>query len=311
MSEKKPKPAQKKPAPAPKKAAKAKAPARVKKAPAPTVEEPAPPHDPSQPLPRMNDETFVQAYLANGLNATQAYATVHPKAKATTCRSEGPRLLQNPDIAARVAHLSHARAAEFEVDGKELLRHTLAIATADHRALSEYRYLCCRYCHGKDHKYQRTLAEFDRDRVKHERSELEREAKCLLANKAFTPKDFDELGGPGFNEWADPVADCPNCFGRGVGRTVLNDTRTLAPDAAILYAGMKEGKDGIEMRSHDKGKALDMLFRHKGLFEADNAQQAAATSPEALARMAAAMEAGRAAQLQKLSDRRGSGFTGD
>jgi hypothetical protein len=303
-------PARKKPAPA-KKAAKPKAPARAKKrAPAPRAEDSLA-HDPATPLPRMSDELFVQAYLANGLNATQAYRTVHPKAKPTTAGSEGPRLLQHPDVSARVAYLSAARAKKFEVDGEELLRQANAVANADHRHLSQYVYRCCRFCHGLEHGYQRTVAEMNRDRKKFEREELEREAKAMLADKPHRPREFDEEGGDGFNEWADPHKDCPNCFGRGVGRMEIADTRTLPEDAAILFAGVEETKDGLKVKMHDKGKALDMLFRHKGLFEADNAQQAAATSPEALAAMAAAMEAGRAAQLKKLADRRGSGFTGD
>lgn len=312
MSDKQSKPAKKKPAPA-KKAAARKAPARAKK-PAPQKShdtEQVADFDPTKPLPRTNDELFVQAYLANGLNATQAYKTTHPKAKDTTARSEGPRLLQNPEVSARVAHLSAARAKKFEVDGEELLRQTNAVANADHRHLTQYVYRCCRFCHGKGHQHQRTAAEMRRDRLRHENDENKREAAALLGGKDYTRAKFDEEGGDGFNEWADPHKDCPNCFGRGVGRMEIADTRTLPPDAAILFAGVEETKDGLKVKMHDKMAAQNMLFKHKGLFEADNAQQAAATSPEALAAMAAAMEAGRAAQLKKLADRRGSGFTGD
>lgn len=310
MSKKQSTPAKKKPAPA-KKTAAPKAPARVKK-PAAQVEDAEPaPLDPAQPLPHTNNELFVQAYLANGLNATQAYLTIHPKARYNTARSEGARLLQNPTVSARVAFLSAARAKKFEVDGEELLRQTNAVANADHRHLTQFVYRCCRYCHGVDHGYHRTVAEFDRDKKKHERDEWEREAKCLLANKEFQPRDFDEAGGPGFNEWADPHEECPNCYGHGIGRMEIADTRRLPEDAAILFAGVEETKEGLKVKMHDKMAAQNMLFKHKGLFEADNAQLAAATSPEALAAMAAAMEAGRQKQLEKLAARRGSGFTGD
>lgn len=313
--------AAKKSATAAKKAASPKAPARAKKPAKPDTratppaqdDTPADAYDGSTPLPRAKDETFAQVYLANGLNATDAYRTVNPKAKDSTASVEGARTLAKPHIAARVKFLSDARIKKFEVEGEALLRHAAAIALADHRHLSEYRYLCCRYCHGQDHKYHRTLAEFEADREKHERDEDRREANHMLADKDgdYIRREFDEKGGPGFNAWADPASDCPNCHGHGEGRTILNDTRTMPADAVILYAGMKEGKDGIEMKSHDKGKALDMLFRHKGLFEADNSQLAAATSPEALEAMAARMAEGRAKQLQRLQERRGSGFTGD
>lgn len=308
MSDKQSRVAKKTAKPAAKKAAKAKAPARPT-APPPSEEEKALAAE-QKPL-SPGEELFAQAYLAKGLNATQAYLVVHPNAKVGTARTEGCRTLAKPHVARRVAELSAARAKDLEIEGTELLRHTHAVATADHRSLSEYRYFGCRYCNGLENRYQRTLAEYEADREKHQKAEWDREAKCLLGNKPFTPKEFDEKGGPGFNEWAEPAPECPNCFGHGVGRTVINDTSKLSPDAALLYAGMKEGKDGIEVKMHDKMKAQDMLFRHKGLFEADNAQLAKATSPESLMAMAEAMAASRKKQLETLEQRRGDGFTGD
>ncbi|MDB5957511.1 terminase small subunit [Ramlibacter sp.] len=258
-----------------------------------------------------NEELFAQAYLANGLNATQAYMAVHPKAKRGTATVEGSRTLAKTHVLRRVRELVAERSKKLEIDGEELLRHTHAVATADHRHLTQYRYFNCPYCRGLDHRRQRTLAQFEDDRRRHEDEERKREAHCVIADKAYVPDDFDEEGGPGFNECAAPVEDCPNCFGNGVGRTVIADTSKVPADAAILFAGVKETKDGVEVKFHDKLTAQSMLFKHKGLFEADNAQQAAATSPEALAAMAAAMEVGRAKQLQKLAERRATGFSGD
>lgn len=312
MPSKQSKPVSEKPAPA-KKQAQAKAPVRARKTSAlsaPPTTDPTLP-DPSLPLANIKEETFVQAYLANGLNATQAYKVINPRAKDTTARTEGARCLAKPSVLARVQHLSALRVKKFEVDGEEILRHANAIATADARHLTEFIYFNCRYCHGKDNRRQRTLAEFEGDKRKHEETERRREASYVMAGKDFEARDFDEEGGHGYNEWAPPVEKCPNCFGHGVGRTVIKDTRHLPPEAVMLFSGVKEGKDGIEVKTHDKIRALDMMHKHKGLYEADNAQQAAATSPEALARMADAMATGRAAQLKKLEDRREGGFSGD
>ena len=40
-----------------------------------------------------------------------------------------------------------------------------------------------------------------------------------------------------------------------------------------LYAGAKETKYGIEIQMHDKGAALEKLFKHLGLYEKDNNQK--------------------------------------
>lgn len=267
--------------------------------------------DPSRPLSRKGDELFVQAYLGNGLNATKAYLAAHPRAKSATAEVEGSRTLGKPKVSARVSYLANARAKKFEVDGDDLLRHAKAVALADHRELVQFVYRCCRYCHGVDQKFQRTISELERDREEHRKSELKREALAALKNKDFRATEFDEMGGGGFNEWADPAQHCPNCHGHGVGRVEIADTRKLSADAAMLFAGVEETKDGLKVRMHDKGKALDMLFRYRGLYEADNAQLAAATSQDALAALDAAMKAARDRQVAVIEARKRVGFLGD
>jgi hypothetical protein len=271
--------------------------------------------DPSQPLPQRSEELFVQAYLANGLNATRAYRSVHPRAKASTADVESRRTLGKPRIAARIAHLANAQATKFEIKGEELLRHAKAVALADARELVQYVYRCCPYCHGKGHKFQRTSGEMEQDRSEHAKAERKREATALLANKPYTPAEFDEMGGPGFNEWMDPHPDCPNCHGHGIGRIEIADTRNLSPEAAVLFAGVEMTKDGLRVLMHDKMKALDMLLRHKGLYEADNAQQIGVVSPEMLAALDAAMEramtTARAQHATILADRKARGFLGN
>jgi hypothetical protein len=57
------------------------------------------------------------------------------------------------------------------------------------------------------------------------------------------------------------------CFGKGLGRTYVNDTRKLSPAAAALYAGIKQTKDGIEVKMHSKLDAMERLCRHLGLYD--------------------------------------------
>ena len=47
---------------------------------------------------------------------------------------------------------------------------------------------------------------------------------------------------------------------------VLTPTDKLTPDQRAAIAGIKEGKNGIEVSTCDKVKALELLGRHLGLF---------------------------------------------
>ena len=135
-----------------------------------------------------------------------------------------------------------------------------SIAMADARELVEIKTGCCRCCYGEGHKYQRTVGEMNRDRE-------------AWVEKGKNPAEFDEAGGIGFNPLLQPHPECPVCGGDGMARTVLKDTRKLSPQAAALYAGAKQTKEGIEVKMHSKMDALEKLARHLGLYEKDNQQK--------------------------------------
>ena len=46
----------------------------------------------------IKQQTFIEEYLANGFNAKAAYKTAYPKAKDSTCKTNGCLLLQDPTI---------------------------------------------------------------------------------------------------------------------------------------------------------------------------------------------------------------------
>ena len=132
--------------------------------------------------------------------------------------------------------------------------------TADPRELVQVKVGCCRNCYGEGHKYQRTVGEMNRDRER-------------WAEKGNAPSDFDVKGGIGFNPLLHPSPTCPECGGDGQSRVVLCDTRSLSPAAISLYAGAKQTKEGIEVKMHDKGAAMEKLFKHLGLYARDNQQK--------------------------------------
>lgn len=80
------------------------------------------------------------------------------------------------------------------------------------------------------------------------------------------------LRGPCDSCWDDddpheePNKQCTRCRGYGRGKLIVSDTRNLSDDALALFAGIKIGKDGLEVKMHDKAAALVNVARHLGMF---------------------------------------------
>jgi phage terminase small subunit len=161
-------------------------------------------------------------------------------------------LLAMPAIQARLAELRAERKKRLELEADDVLRELWTMAKADPRELIEYRVGACRYCHGTSHLYQRTPRE---------RAEAFAEWE-----KKKEPPTFDELGGVGYNRNAAPHPDCPECNGLGEGFTIVKDQRNVSPAAARLLAGVKETKEGIEVKMHDPQAALVSVGKHLGMF---------------------------------------------
>ena len=90
--------------------------------------------------------------------------------------------------------------------------------------------------------------------------------------KGKAESDFDEKGGAGFNPALRPVETCPVCGGDGESRVVPLDTSTLSPGAALLYAGAKQTKYGLEVQMVSKEAMYEKLMRHLGGYAKDNEQ---------------------------------------
>lgn len=212
----------------------------------------------------LNQQNFIQYLLADpDRNATAAYRKAYPNCKSDdAARSGAARTLAIANVQQALADADQARARRLQIEADAVLRHWWLLATADPNELIELRRTCCRYCHGIDHGYQRTTREMDRDRAAwRQRLDEEREA-----DEASDPPPFDEAGGVGYDARRPPHPDCPECFGEGVGRAFPRDTRSLSPAARILYAGVKETKDGVEIKMRDQDAAMVNVARHLGMF---------------------------------------------
>lgn len=223
-------------------------------------------------------QRFVTEYLID-LNGTQA--AIRAGYSANSAAEQACDLLKNPKIKAAIEEGQKRLQAKLEMNAERVVQRLAEIATADPRELVEVKVGCCRCCHGKGHKFQRTLLEMAHDRER-------------WAAKGKAPEEFDEQGGAGFNQLLPPHPECPNCGGDGESRTVLKDTRHLSPRAVALYAGAKQTKYGIEIQMHSQMEAWEKLAKHLGLYAKDNFQR---SDPLSLRTMT---DAERAVRMQRV-----------
>ena len=243
-----------------------KTPAKPAKAPVkrPATKKPAAPikKDSAKPLVdnglNPKQQRFVDEYLVD-LNATQA--AIRAGYSADTAGQIGHELLKKPEIQHGLAEARKRQQERTGITADRVIAEIALMAFADARELVEVKKGCCRHCWGEGFKRQRTIGEMNAAM-----EQWRKNGKDLA--------DFDAEGGIGYNPHRPPHPDCPDCVGEGSARTVLKDTRSLSPAAAALYAGAKEGKDGIEIKMHSKLDAIEKLAKHLGVYEKDNQQKA-------------------------------------
>lgn len=93
--------------------------------------------DPADVLPLPADDlAFLNEYMSNGGNATQAYRAVHPRTSYAACRVAASRLLDRPDVQHEIARRLHRSAGidrQFIEDGL-LTQYRRANTSADYVA---------------------------------------------------------------------------------------------------------------------------------------------------------------------------------
>lgn len=204
---------------------------------------------------------FVEEYLNANFNGTKAAIAVgYSRASARIKASE---LLSLPEVHTAVEVRMRARAERISIDTDAIVARMCAIAFADPRELIEIHRYCCRFCYGKNHRYQWTPNELRKAKEKCAKSEDIRGIDAVERRKCHY---MDWEGGLGFNGCADPNPACPECFGAGVAHVVAKDTRDLSPNARALFAGAKRTKWGVDFKMNDQSGMLINLARHLGMF---------------------------------------------
>jgi len=218
-----------------------------------------------KPLPDLvgDDETltdteiaFADAYIRtnNGALAAREVGYI-----ACSARVKARAILARPHVG---QYIQRKRAemmalAVGEVTPDRVMAELAGIAFADVNELIESLRGACRHCYGIDFGYQYTKAEMKKARAEHERN----------VRSGLAQGEFDPQGGEGYDPGRKPFEHCPECHGEGDPQVHLNDSRDLSAGARALYAGIKTGPKGIEVKLHDKQKALELIGKQIGMFK--------------------------------------------
>lgn len=199
---------------------------------------------------------FVELWLVHR-NAHQAYIEAYEakRMNPATAYRNGHKMLRHdkiaPIIEARLEQLGERLTDETELTIQRVVEEYIALSFADPDEVTGVRIGACRYCHGADHMYQWTPAEFAEATRKAELSEL--------------PLP-DPAGGLDFDRTALPDPACPECRGEGQLRQVPVDTSKLSPGGRALFAGVKPTANGLEIKLRDRDKALENAAKIIGAF---------------------------------------------
>lgn len=190
---------------------------------------------------------YFEAYL-------QAYEP--KKMRPSAIQIEGWKTLQIPKVAREVNRRFGVLAEKVDESTGFNAIHALSLfldlVRADPNELIGLRVGSCRKCWGEGHKYQW-------------RTEDEYWEAVAAAEKAEEPLP-DCNGGFGYDHTREPAPDCPYCGGEGESRIVPQDTRKLSPGGKILFQGVKQTKDGLQIILADRTKALENAAKIIGAF---------------------------------------------
>lgn len=201
----------------------------------------------------LQEQSFCVHYVDNR-SAAKAYRfAFKPPADKTAnyISKKGNELLNRPHVAAYVARISEELSKKTAFGIKEVLQRWIDIATADPNKIVRVDKDSCRHCHGFDFEYQWTKPEYD--------------MACRMQEAAKKPPP-ECVGGLGFNPHKKPHPKCPHCFGNGHEVVRIANTSKLTGKEKLLYAGAKNGKNGIEVLLRDQDQALAHIARHLGMF---------------------------------------------
>lgn len=243
-----------------------------------------------------NEAIFVREYVRDrNAGAAAARAGYSPKSAHTI----GPRVLSRPKVAAAVNEYMHALLGRGRMEAQEIVAYWSAIIKADPGEVVQHRRNCCRHCWGVNHAYQFKPAEFQKAMIAHEKTRAD-----ILSKGGADIGEFPSVEGDWFDGLVEPNPECPECFGEGLACVFVADTRKLSPEGRALLAGVKETREGIEVKLHDKPKIMEFMARHLNVFnDTPDGGAASVVVTELAMRYVELMEKSREMQQRVLQER--------
>lgn len=224
-------------------------------------------------------EAYCLALMESG-NRAAAYRKAYEcpvNTKPAWIWAEASKVGSLPHVRARMAQLMEAAATKTVANKAQLIKFLWDRIHADRREVINHVRRCCRCCYGINHQHQY------RDEMEYaETVQRVHNANMLLDESARKELPTDE-GGYGFDPHREPEVTCTNaeCMGDGFGKTVVSDTTKLEGAAALIYEGVKETKDGIQVILADRNADITQLSKLLG-WSIDKVEGSLNTVPGAL-----------------------------
>jgi phage terminase small subunit len=171
------------------------------------------------------------------------------------------RLLTNVEIMEavneRLAEIAHAKALTSEW----VLDQWRQLATADPTEACYIRVESCRHCWGMNFAYHWTEFEYQETLAAAAAHQCgsQCEQPCV---KRIPPM---AVGGFGYSPHVEPNAECPVCHGDGHTKVILVDSKHVKGSARRLISGIKQTKQGVEIKFRDQDGALDRIAKYLGM----------------------------------------------
>lgn len=243
-----------------------------------------------------NEALWVREYMKD---RNAAAAAIRAGYSPKSARELGPRIAKRPRVVAALNEYCFALMGNNHVEGNQVLAVWSSQLKADPNEVVQHRRYCCRHCWGKDFTYQYTPSEFDQARIQHEDTRAR-----IMGGGGADIGEFPGVAGDWYDRQREPNPECPECFGDGLCDVFVADTRTLSPEGRSLIASVKQTKEGIEVKLHDKQKAAESLARYHNLFnDTPDGGTAGVLETELAMRYVELMEKSRAMQQRTLAER--------
>ncbi len=155
------------------------------------------------------------------------------------------------------------------LDAEGIVNLWTQIALSDPNELTQHIHAPCRYCYGIDHQYRwKTEREFTERKAEkvfflfHDDNERD----GAMSGAIVDPRIPDDASGYGYRLTDPPNPACPECSGMGIEITRMADTRKLSPAARLVFDGVKETKQGVEIKVQDRTKTLENIAKDLDMF---------------------------------------------